>query len=81
MVWLGRRPWRGDPPGLRVTAPTGHHAKSGDGVAIAAYLGSADVFDQAITQFAASYADQTEREHQALASAAATGRVIAQRGL
>jgi uncharacterized protein (DUF2252 family) len=57
------------------------HARSGDSVAIAAYLGSSDVFDQAIAQFASSYADQTERDHQALATAAATGRVIAQRGL
>jgi uncharacterized protein (DUF2252 family) len=57
------------------------HARSGDSVAIAAYLGSSDVFDQAIVQFASSYADQTERDHQALAKAAATGRIIAQRGL
>jgi uncharacterized protein (DUF2252 family) len=57
------------------------HARSGDSVAIAAYLGNADVFDQAIAQFASCYADQTERDHQALARAAATGRVIAQRGL
>jgi uncharacterized protein (DUF2252 family) len=57
------------------------HAKSGDSVAIAAYLGNADVFDQAIAQFASAYADQTERDHEALAKAAATGRVIAQRGL
>ncbi len=57
------------------------HARSGDSVAIAAYLGNADVFDQAITQFATCYADQTERDHEALARAAATGRVIAQRGL
>jgi len=57
------------------------HARSGDSVAIAAYLGGSDVFDQAIVQFARSYADQTERDHQALAKAAATGRIIAQRGL
>jgi uncharacterized protein (DUF2252 family) len=57
------------------------HARSGDSVAIGAYLGSSDVFDQAIAQFASSYADQTERDHQALAKAAATGRIIAQRGL
>ncbi len=57
------------------------HARSGDSVAIAAYLGGSDVFDQAIAQFASSYADQTERDHQALATAAATGRVIAHRGL
>ena len=57
------------------------HARSGDSVGIAAYLGSSDVFEQAIAQFASSYADQTERDHQALAKAAATGRIIAQRGL
>ena len=57
------------------------HARSGDSVAIAAYLGNADIFDQAIAQFASAYADQAERDYQALATAAATGRVIAQRGL
>jgi uncharacterized protein (DUF2252 family) len=57
------------------------HAKSGDAVAIAAYLGGSAVFDKAIAQFASAYADQTERDYQALANAAATGRVIAQRGL
>ncbi|HEU5417658.1 MAG TPA: DUF2252 family protein [Streptosporangiaceae bacterium] len=57
------------------------HARSGDSVAIAAYLGKAAVFDQAVAEFASAYADQTERDHQALAKAAATGRVIAQRGL
>ena len=45
------------------------HARSGDRIAIAAYLGSSDVFDQAITQFAAAYADQNERDHQALVDA------------
>jgi len=57
------------------------HARSGDSVAIAAYLGNADIFDQAIAQFASAYADQAERDYQALATAAATGRVIAQRGM
>jgi Uncharacterized protein conserved in bacteria (DUF2252) len=40
------------------------HARSGDRIAIAAYLGGSDVFDQAITKFAAACADQTERDHQ-----------------
>jgi uncharacterized protein (DUF2252 family) len=57
------------------------HARSGDSVAIAAYLGSADTFDHAIARFASAYANQTELDHQALAKAAATGRVIAQTGL
>ena len=55
------------------------HARSGDRIAIAAYLGSADVFDQAITRFAAAYADQNERHHQALVDAVASGRLTAER--
>ncbi len=53
------------------------HARSGDRIAIAAYLGSADVFDRAITEFAGVYADQNERDHQALVDAAASGRITA----
>src|SRR5271154_4341083 len=55
------------------------HARSGDRVAIAAYLGGSDVFDQAIAEFASSYADQNERDHRALADAAASGRITAVR--
>jgi uncharacterized protein (DUF2252 family) len=54
------------------------HARSGDRIAIAAYLGSSDVFDQAITRFAAAYADQNERDHKALVDAVAAGRIIAE---
>ena len=54
------------------------HARSGDRIAIAAYLGSSDVFDQAITQFAAAYADQNERDHQELVDAVASGRLTAE---
>jgi len=57
------------------------HARSGDRIAIAAYLGSADVFDQAVAEFAAAYADQTERDHQALVDAVAAGRITAERGV
>jgi len=53
------------------------HARSGDRIAIAAYLGQSAVFDQAIADFAAAYADQNERDHQALAAAVASGRVFA----
>ncbi len=49
------------------------------GVAIAAYLGGSEVFDRAITQFAAAYADQNERDHQALVDAVASGRITAER--
>jgi uncharacterized protein (DUF2252 family) len=55
------------------------HARSGDRIAIAAYLGGADVFDRAITQFAAAYADQNQRDHDALANAVASGRITAAR--
>jgi uncharacterized protein (DUF2252 family) len=57
------------------------HARSGDRIAIAAYLGGADTFDRAIAAFAALYADQNERDYQALVDAVASGRVIAQMGL
>ncbi|GGZ56352.1 hypothetical protein GCM10010387_57950 [Streptomyces inusitatus] len=56
------------------------HARSGDRIAIAAYLGSGDVFDRALSEFAESYADQNERDHAALVNAAATGRVTATPG-
>ncbi len=55
------------------------HACSGDRIAIAAYLGGSDVFDRAIADFAAAYADQNERDHQSLVDAAASGRVTAER--
>ena len=54
------------------------HARSGDRIAIAAYLGGSDVFDQAITSFAAAYADQNERDHQALVDAVASGQITAE---
>ena len=54
------------------------HARSGDRIAIAAYLGSGDVFDRALAEFAESYADQNERDHQALVDAVRTSRVSAQ---
>jgi uncharacterized protein (DUF2252 family) len=57
------------------------HARSGDRIAIAAYLGGSDAFDRAITQFAAAYADQNDRDHQALVDAVASGRISAERGL
>lgn len=53
------------------------HARSGDRIAIAAYLGRGDVFDRALADFAELYADQNERDHQALLDAVRTGRVTA----
>ncbi|MGO9078315.1 MAG: DUF2252 domain-containing protein [Streptosporangiaceae bacterium] len=55
------------------------HARSGDRIAIASYLGKADVFDRAIADFAVAYADQNERDHAALLEAVASGRVTAER--
>ncbi len=57
------------------------HARSGDRIAIASYLGNTDVFDRAIADFAVAYADQNERDHQALVDAVASGRLEAQTGL
>jgi uncharacterized protein (DUF2252 family) len=57
------------------------HARSGDRVAIAAYLGKGDAFDGAIATFARTYADQTERDHQALVDAVKNGRLNAETGL
>jgi uncharacterized protein (DUF2252 family) len=54
------------------------HARSGDRIAIAAYLGGSDVFDRAIAQFAAAYADQNERDHKSLVDAVAAGRITAE---
>ncbi|MGZ6313294.1 MAG: DUF2252 family protein, partial [Candidatus Limnocylindrales bacterium] len=51
------------------------HARSGDAVAISAYLGTSDIFDGAIADFAEAYADQNERDHAAYLAAIKTGRV------
>jgi len=57
------------------------HARSGDRIAIAAYLGNSTKFDNAIADFAEAYADQNERDHAAMAAAVADGRVEAQPGV
>jgi len=57
------------------------HARSGDRIAIAAYLGNSEVFDRAITKFAAAYADQNERDHQSLVDAVKSGRITAEHGV
>jgi uncharacterized protein (DUF2252 family) len=51
------------------------HARSGDRIAIAAYLGASDRFDRAVAEFAAGYADLNAQDHQALARAVAEGQV------
>jgi uncharacterized protein (DUF2252 family) len=57
------------------------HARSGDRVAIAAYLGRGDTFDRAIVKFAEAYADQNERDFRAFTDAIAQGRLTATTGL
>jgi uncharacterized protein (DUF2252 family) len=57
------------------------HARSGDAIAIASYLGSGDAFDRALATFAERYADQNERDYAALQDAVASGRVTAETGL
>ncbi|MCF4136328.1 DUF2252 domain-containing protein [Streptomyces sp. Tue 6430] len=53
------------------------HARSGDRIAIAAYLGGGDSFDRALVTFAEQYADQNERDHRALVDAVGAGRLPA----
>jgi hypothetical protein len=57
------------------------HARSGDRIAIASYLGSSSTFDLAIQTFAESYADQNQRDYDALLAAIADGRVTAESGI
>jgi len=57
------------------------HARSGDAIAIGSYLGSGDVFDRAVARFAEAYADQNERDYDALKQAVTSGRVSAEAGL
>ncbi|MGZ6573589.1 MAG: DUF2252 domain-containing protein [Solirubrobacteraceae bacterium] len=57
------------------------HARSGDAVAIASYLGRSDAFDRALAAFAEAYADQNERDYDTLADAAASGRIAVETSL
>jgi predicted alpha/beta hydrolase len=57
------------------------HARWGDRIAIAAYLGNGDAFDRAIADFSTAYADQNERDFDAFVSAVKSGRLIAQTGV
>jgi hypothetical protein len=88
------RDWKGSvdtdvmiPPGMAVYGRlcgwtlARAHARSGDRIAIAAYLGSGKTFDHAIASFAETYADQNERDYDALKQAAADGRVTVESGL
>ncbi len=75
------------PPGLAIygrmcgaTLARGH-ARSGDSIAIASYVGRSDTLDRALARFAETYADQNERDHRALLEAVASGRVKAEQGI
>ncbi len=57
------------------------HARSGDRIAIAAYLGKGDSFDRAIVEFSKAYADQNDRDYHDLAAAVKSGRITAETGL
>jgi uncharacterized protein (DUF2252 family) len=57
------------------------HARSGDRIAIAAYLGKGAAFDRAIVAFSHAYAEQNERDYRALGEAVKSGRITAQTGL
>jgi uncharacterized protein (DUF2252 family) len=57
------------------------HARWGDRIAIASYLGQGDAFDRAIADFSAAYADQNEKDYEAFAAAVKSGRLTARTGL
>ena len=57
------------------------HARSGDRIGIASYLGAGDVFDRAILDFSKAYADQNDADYAALSEAVKSGRIVAQTGL
>ncbi len=75
------------PKGLRIYAEAcawtlaRAHARSGDRVAIAAYLGTNDAVAQTLSGFAEAYADQNERDHEELRRAVAEGRIEARTGV
>ncbi len=57
------------------------HARWGDRIAIASYLGKGDAFDSAIASFSAAYADQNERDYNMFTAAVQSGRLVAQTGV
>ena len=73
-----RRPGSDPPlPAARCAPP---HARTGDAIAIAAYLGDDHTFDRAIARFAVRYADQTQADYHRLESATAAGEIDAEPG-
>jgi hypothetical protein len=57
------------------------HARTGDRVALASYLGNGPAFDRALLEFSKAYADQNERDYQRLVDAVNSGEITAQTGL
>jgi len=57
------------------------HARSGDRVAIAAYLGAGPSADRALGEFAETYADRNDRDFELFEAAAKDGRIVAERGI
>jgi uncharacterized protein (DUF2252 family) len=57
------------------------HARAGDPASMSGYMGSNETLDRAIADFAMAYADQTERDYQALVAAEKSGRIIAETGI
>jgi len=57
------------------------HARTGDRIAISAYLGKSDVFDNAVADFARAYADQNERDFETMQAAVKSGRIQAELGV
>jgi uncharacterized protein (DUF2252 family) len=57
------------------------HARTGDAAGIAGYVGKKEALDSAMADFAVAYADQTERDHQALVDAVASGRIAVETGM
>jgi Uncharacterized protein conserved in bacteria (DUF2252) len=59
----------------------GAHARTGDRITIAAYLGGGASFDRAVLEFSKAHAEQNERDYQGIVEAVRDGRVTAQTGL
>jgi thiamine monophosphate kinase len=57
------------------------HARSGDRIAIASYLGAGHAFDRALLEFSRAYAEQNQRDYNKLADAVKSGRIVALEGL
>jgi uncharacterized protein (DUF2252 family) len=75
-----RPPGMGFYGGLCARSLARAHARSGDAVAISAYLGTSDTFDRALADFGEAYADQNDRDYRAFTDAIAAGTITSQAG-